>query len=325
VAIVTIGTGSTDGLVVLDRISKRYFNVQALDNVSFSIGRGEVFGYIGPNGAGKTTTIRIMVGLLRDFQGSVTIGGHPITERGGEVQRMLGYLPQEVAFQDWRTVDHALTTFGRLNGLGKEELDRRIPEVLGLMGLSEERHKKIVHLSGGMVQKLGLAQALLHNPPLLVLDEPLSGLDPATRYQVKNIIRELSRGGTTVFFSSHILSDVQDIATRIGILSWGRLGLVGTVDELKAYFGIENDIDVILSKDSGRWKELESIGGVTSIQQTAPNRLLVRLEKDANVDETTHNLIQGLLSVDCRVRSFTPVSPDLEQLYIRYVDGGGAQ
>ncbi|UCD92135.1 MAG: ABC transporter ATP-binding protein [Methanobacteriota archaeon] len=311
----------TDGLVVLDRVSKRYGNIQALDNVSFSIGRGEIFGYIGPNGAGKTTTIRIMVGLLRDFEGAVSIGDHPIADKGGDVQRMLGYLPQDVAFQEWRTVDHALTTFGRLNGLGKEELALRIPEVLALVGLPEERHRKIVHLSGGMVQKLGLAQALLHSPPLIVLDEPLAGLDPASRYQVKNIIRELSRKGTTVFFSSHILSDVQDVATRIGILSWGRLGLVGTVEELKAYFGIEKDIEVFLSKDSGRWKELESIEGVKSIEQTAPNRLFVRLEKDADMDEATHKLIHGLLSVGCQIRSFYPASPSLEQLYIRYVGG----
>jgi ABC-2 type transport system ATP-binding protein len=229
------GTCSSSGneFVVLRDVSKSYGSFRALDNVSFEIKEGEIFGYIGPNGAGKTTTMKILVGLISDFQGEVLVGGCRIPEQKGEIHKLLGYLPQNVAFQEWRTVDHALQTFGKLSGLTDEKIEGRISEVLDLLSLSDVRHKKISQLSGGMVQKVGLAQALLHNPKLLVLDEPLAGLDPLSRRQLKDIVLELGKNGSTVVFSSHILSDVQDVANRIGILSRGRLKQVGTLDELK--------------------------------------------------------------------------------------------
>jgi len=315
-------SGERNGLVVFEGISKRYEDLLALNNVSFEIEEGEIFGYIGPNGAGKTTTIKIMVGLLRPTQGTLYIGDHPMPDEKGEVHKMLGYLPQSFAFQEWRTVDHALRTFGKLSGLEKNEVEHRIEEVLDLVALPDVRYKKIVKLSGGMTQKLGLAQALLHNPKLLVLDEPLAGLDPASRYQIKQIIKGLGKSGTTVFFSSHILSDVQDVATKIGILNRGRIMQIGTLDELKSRFPKKNDVEITLSHDSGRWKELESLTGVTSLEQSAPNRLLVHLDSKADIDETIHNLIQGLIDLDCRIRSFTPVFPSLDEVYLQYVEGG---
>ena len=314
-------SNKSNGFVVLDGISKRFKNLLALNDVSFEVKEGEIFGYIGPNGAGKTTTIKIVVGLLSEFQGTLYIRGYPMPERRGEVHKMLGYLPQNVAFQEWRTVDHALRTFGKLSGLEKNEVEHRIEDVLDLVSLSDVRHKKIVELSGGMTQKVGLAQALLHNPKLLVLDEPLAGLDPASRYQIKRIIKELGKSGTTVFFSSHILSDVQDVATRIGILNRGRIMQIGTLDELKSHFPIKNDVEIVLSHDSGRWKELESLTGVTSLEQSAPNRLLVHLDSEADIDETIHNVIQGLINLDCRIRSAAPVSPSLDEVYLQYVGG----
>ena len=172
--------------------------------------------------------MKILIGLITDFQGEVLIGGYQMPKQKDEIHKLLGYLPQNVAFQEWRTVDHALKIFGKLSGLKDEELDAHIPEVLDLVSLTDVRHKKISQLSGGMTQKVGLAQALLHNPKLLVLDEPLGGLDPLSRHQLKNIVLELGRKGTTILFSSHILSDVQDVADRIGILSHGHLKQVGT-------------------------------------------------------------------------------------------------
>ena len=177
-----------DALVVLRGVSKTYGQFQALDDVSFAIRAGEVFGYIGPNGAGKTTTMKILIGLITDFQGDVAIGGCRIPQQIGEAHKLLGYLPQNVAFQEWRTVDQALLTFGRLSGLTDTQLEGRIPALLDLLSLSDVRHKKISQLSGGMAQKVGLAQALLHEPKLLVLDEPLGGLDPLSRHQLKEIV-----------------------------------------------------------------------------------------------------------------------------------------
>lgn len=243
-------------------------------------------------------------------------------EGRSEVHRFLGYLPQNVAFQEWRTIDRTLKTFGRLSGLSESEVEERIKEVLDLVDLSRERHKKISQLSGGMTQKVGLAQALLHRPRLLVLDEPLGGLDPASRYQVKQTIMKLSKGGATVFFSSHILSDVQDIATKIGILNKGRIMQIGTLEELKSRFSAGNDVEIVLSHDSKRWKELESLKGIKGIEQTASNKLVAHLNDRTNVDDTIQDLIRQLIALGCRIRSFNPASPSLDEVYLKYVQGG---
>jgi ABC-2 type transport system ATP-binding protein len=307
--------------VVLEGVSKRYGSLLALESVSFEVKEGEVFGYIGPNGAGKTTTMKIMVGLLSDFQGTVHIGGFQMPARTEEVHRLLGYMPQNIAFQEWRTVDQALRTLGRLSGLGESEVDSRIAEVSGILGLSDVRKKKIGQLSGGTVQKVGLAQALLHKPRLLVLDEPLAGLDPASRYQFKQTIKKLGKDGVTVFFSSHILSDVEDVATRIGILSRGRIKQVGTLDELKSLLPGENAVEIVLSRESGKWQMLESVKGVSSWERTSEGKLIVHLSHAADADEVIHNVIQSLIKSGNHVRSVVPKAPTLDEVYLRYVEG----
>jgi ABC-2 type transport system ATP-binding protein len=276
---------------------------------------GDVFGFIGPNGAGKTTTIRIMVGLIQDQEGEVSVGGHPMPAAMAEAHKDLGYMPQQVNFQDWRTVDQALTTFARLSGVPRDEVPWRIKEVLELVDILEYRGKRVTELSGGTLQKVGMAQALIHRPKLLVLDEPMSGLDPASRWQFKQIIKNLGRAGTSIFFSSHILSDVQDVANRIGILSRGRLMWTGTFDDLAAHFKVTNDYDIVLSLDNGRWKELASLAGLTAIEEVAPGRILARIGAGADVDATVHAILAGLLERGCRVRSLGPITPNLA--YVR--------
>ncbi len=315
---------AADGFLQLEGVSKRFRDVVALDGVSFGIRRGEVFGYIGPNGAGKTTTIKIMVGLIREFGGTASVDGRSVLANAEAVQKILGYLPQKAAFQDWRTVDMALATFGRLSGMSRADLARRIPEVLDLLGIPETRHRKIVQLSGGTVQKVGMAQAILHTPALLVLDEPMSGLDPASRYQFKEIFKRLRDRGTTIFFSSHILSDVQDIADRIGILNRGRVLHVGTFDELKARLGVPKDVEIVLSRESDRGLEPAVLSRLTSLERLGPNRLLAHVRPEADLDETIDALIDGFRRSGHRIRSIRPVSPDLEELYVRFVGGGGA-
>jgi ABC-2 type transport system ATP-binding protein len=307
--------------VVLEGVSKRYGSLLALESVSFEVEEGEVFGYIGPNGAGKTTTMKIMVGLLSDFQGTVHIGGFQMPARTEEVHRLLGYMPQNIAFQEWRTVDQALRTLGRLSGLGESEVDSRIAEVSGILGLSDVRKKKIGQLSGGTVQKVGLAQALLHKPQLLVLDEPLAGLDPASRYQLKQVITELGKDGVTVFFSSHILSDVEDVATRIGILSRGRIKQVGTLDELKSRLRAENAVEIILSRESEKRPMLESVKGVSSWERTSEGKIIVHLSHTADSDEAIHNVTQSLIKSGNHIRSVIPKTPTLDEVYLRYVEG----
>jgi ABC-2 type transport system ATP-binding protein len=313
---------SKSEFVVLKNLTKNYGVSRALDNVSFDIKQGEIFGYIGPNGAGKTTTMKILVGLTTDFQGEVLISGYKVPKQKDEIHKLLGYLPQNVAFQEWRTVNHALNTFGRLSGLNSAEIEDRIPQILDLLALSDVRHKKISQLSGGMTQKVGLAQALLHNPKLLVLDEPLGGLDPISRHQFKKIVLELGKKGTTILFSSHILSDVQDVADRIGIISRGHIKQIGTLNELKSRLSPQKVVEVLLAYASDKWQEFKSIENVKGVEQSAPGRVLVILETGADADKVIDEIVQSIVRLKIKVRGVTLLSPSLDEIYFNYVQEG---
>ena len=305
--------------VVLRDVTKSFGSFRALNSISFGIKEGEIFGYIGPNGAGKTTTMKILVGLISDFQGEVSIGGYQVPKRKDEIHKLLGYLPQTVAFQEWRTVNHALKTLGKLSGLSDAEVEGRIPKILDLLGLADVRHKKISQLSGGMTQKVGLAQALLHEPKLLVLDEPLGGLDPLSRRQFKGIVLKLGQKGTTVLFSSHILSDVQDVADRIGIINRGRIKQVGTLNELKSRLSSQKTVEVLLSYVSDKWQEFGAIKNVTTVEQPSPDRVLVKLETSADEDQVVNDIVQSIVKLGIRVRGITLLEPSLDEIYLNYV------
>jgi len=305
--------------VELNRVSKTYSGFPALQNVSFTIGKGDIFGYIGPNGAGKTTTIKSLIGLITDFEGSITIDGNKMPENRDQIHRLIGYLPQKVSFQEWRTVDQALKTFGLLSGIEKDVLDDRIEEVLKLVAIPDSRHRKIKELSGGNIQKVGLAQALLHRPKFLVFDEPLSGLDPASRYQVKEIIKELSKGETTVLFSSHILSDVQDIATKIGIINRGHLVDVGTLEELKYDMEVPKLIriefyDIV--------KDVEAIADIEEVDRVVSEngfRIDLYLHEDEVLSNSSRKVLKKLVGMDYNIKNYGVPSPNLDELYMKYI------
>ena len=309
----------------LKGVTKRFGKTTALDDVSFNINSGDVFGYIGPNGAGKTTTIKILVGLITDFSGEVKIGGMDMPRERNRIHKLLGYLPQNVSFQEWRTVDHCLKTFAELSEVDKSEMDQRIERSLNRVGLEDQRNKKVKHLSGGNIQKLGLAQALLHGPRLLVLDEPLSGLDPVSRYQVKEIVKDLSRGDTTVFFSSHILSDVQDVATKIGILNGGKIMDVGGLDDLKTKLSAPDIIEVELFHRPESTDSIRSLEGVRDVIFEPPNGMKIKFSADHGEEEMSRRILERLMADGFGIRSFSPSSPDLDDLYMKYVGGGDGQ
>jgi ABC-2 type transport system ATP-binding protein len=310
---------SQNEFVSLQRVTKTYGTFRALNNVTLNIHEGEVFGYIGPNGAGKTTTMKILVGLISDFQGSAQIGGYDVCKQREQVHKLLGYLPQAVAFQDWRTVNQALRTFGKLSGLTDAETEARIPETLELVGLADVRHKKISKLSGGMTQKVGLAQALLHDPKLLVLDEPLGGLDPLSRYQFKETILKLSRKGTTTVFSSHILSDVQDVADRVGVINRGEILQVGTLSELKSRFSAVKTVEVQLSFVTDKWQELKSIRSVKEVSLPSPDRILLTLAENADEDQVVNDAVKAIINLGIRIRGITVLAPSLDMIYFNFV------
>jgi ABC-2 type transport system ATP-binding protein len=263
--------------------------------------------------------MKILVGLISDFQGEVSIGGYLVPKQKEETHKLLGYLPQSVAFQDWRTVDQTLKTFGKLSGLTDAKVEERIPEILGLLSLSDARNKKVSHLSGGMIQKVGLAQALLHEPKLLVLDEPLGGLDPLSRFQFKEIVLKLGKKGTTILFSSHILSDVQDVADRIGIISLGKIKQIGTLNGLKSRLSSQKTVQVMLSYASDKWQEFGSIKNVTGVEQPSPGRILVHLDVSADEDQVVNDIIQTVVKLGIRVRGISLLEPSLDEIYLNYV------
>ena len=316
---------STKTLVSIEDISKKYKDLKALNNISFKINKGEVFGYIGPNGAGKTTTIKIMVGLLRPTSGRLFINSYSMPEQKEKAHRFIGYMPQNVAFQQWRTVNHALSTFGKLSGVDGSILQNRIDGLLNLLNISQYKNKKISTLSGGTKQKLGIVQALLHKPGLLILDEPLEGLDPESRFQVKKIMKELSDKGTTIFFSSHILSDVEDVANKICIIDHGEIVKIGTIDEMKSEVSKEHQIEIIFSKKSDKYNEINKIAGITGVFEKSFERILVNIEKTGDTDEIIHNIIKTLLKNNCRIRTFNFVSPTLDEVYQYYLKKGGVK
>ena len=307
--------------IEFNKVSKSYKDVLALDDVSFTIQKGEIFGYIGPNGAGKTTTIKIIVGLIRDFKGDVFVNGNNVISSKKNLHDMIGYHPQEAGFQEWRTVDHAFKTFGRLSGLKSAQLEDRTREILELVGLTDFRYKKIVHLSGGMFQKLRLGQALLHEPEILILDEPLAGLDPSSRFQFKKVIRKLAKSGITILFSSHILSDVEDIANRIGILHEGKIRKLGTPEDLQSSFKVGNVIEIIVAKDTPVCEDLESLHKVDYVENPKANKQLIHLKSNVDVDLTVSQIMNLLIEQKCRIRSFNLVKPSLEQVYLKYIRG----
>ena len=315
--------GNGGEMVAVRGLYKRYKELPVLLNLSFDIPRGSIFGYIGPNGSGKTTTIKIMTGLIRDFQGDVMIEGRSIRNWGKELSSMIGYLPQQTSLQEWRTVDQSLHTFGRLSGLSENEVKERMAEVVDVLGISEYRERKVSKLSGGTLQKVGMAQAMLHRPKLLVLDEPVAGLDPESRVLFKGLFRKLSREGTTIFFSSHILSDIEDIADTIGILGQGMMRYIGSMDELRARVGRTTEIRLETVEPVPSDALLERIPGISKVERVADNRFHIMLEDLREVDAVVDRTIRAVMAESIHVRAIHPNRQSLESLYLSYADAEG--
>ena len=201
-----------------------------LFDVSFSVGQGEIFGFLGHNGAGKTTTMKMLMGLLRPTCGRIELLG--ASAANVAVHARIGYLPEAPYFYDYLTAEEFLRFYGRLAGLHRETVQQRVPQLLERVGLTEARHRQLRKFSKGMLQRIGLAQALIHDPELIILDEPMSGLDPIGRKEVRDLILNLRDQGKTVFFSTHIVSDVEMICDRVGILAKGRMLKSGRIEDL---------------------------------------------------------------------------------------------
>lgn len=220
-------------MIEIQNLSKKYKDVQALDRVSFSVEQGEILGFLGPNGAGKTTTMKIITGFISANSGSVKINGLDSVEDSLEIRKQIGYLPESVPLYQEMKVYEYLKFVGEIRGLSKKELIQRIKELIQSCSLEKVIRKNIGELSKGYKQRVGLAQALIHDPKILILDEPTEGLDPNQIVEIRNLIKKMAQE-KTVIMCSHILSEVQATCSRIVIINEGKIVAQGTTEELKA-------------------------------------------------------------------------------------------
>ncbi|MEK7309790.1 MAG: ABC transporter ATP-binding protein [Planctomycetota bacterium] len=220
----------TENLTKIYRTPFSKYQVKALDNLNIKVNRGEIFGFLGPNGSGKTTTMKILLGLLRPTSGDAWVLGKQSSDVA--VKERIGFLPEESYLYRFLSAEETLDFYGRIFKIPHKERQKRINELIDLVGLGHARKRQVREYSKGMARRLGFAQALINDPDVIFLDEPTSGLDPLVARQVKDIILDLKKQGKTVFMSSHLLADVETICDRIAILHLGKLQKVGSVKEL---------------------------------------------------------------------------------------------
>ena len=281
----------------------------ALDGLSLEVAPAEIFGFLGPNGAGKTTTLKLLMQLVYPTSGAAWILGKPVGDL--DVKRRIGYLPENPYFYDYLTADELLTYFANLFGYRGEERRRRVAEVLDEVGIGAERRMQLRQFSKGMVQRVGIAQAILNQPEVVFLDEPMSGLDPLGRREMRQLMMRLRDSGCTVFFSSHILGDAESLCSRVAILAGGRLVTTGRLADM---LGFELRGWELIVSDVPREK-LAALGArVARIVPLAHGRFA--LELPAHPPEP---LIAELTRHGGRVLSLNPVRDTLEDLFVRQI------
>jgi ABC-2 type transport system ATP-binding protein len=283
--------------------------VRALDGLSLEVAAGEVFGFLGPNGAGKTTTLKLLMHLIRPTSGSARILGKPVGDVS--MRRRIGYLPENPYFYDYLTAEELLVYTGRLLGIRQPALSRKVAAMLELVGLACAARTQLRKYSKGMVQRVGIAQAILNEPEVVFLDEPMSGLDPLGRREVRDIVTGLRRRGVTVFFSSHILPDVEALCDRVAIMHQGRLREVGS---LHAILNVQIEAhEIILGKLSpGLGERLRNVcEEVTAIGD--------RLQLRARGSRQVEAVVSFAVAEGAELVSVNPLRPSLEDYFLAEV------
>lgn len=245
-------------MIETQNLSKRYGDLAAVTDLNLTIQDGDIFGFIGPNGAGKTTTMRILVTLLEPTRGKAFINGLDVTRRGKDVRRLVGYMPDFMGVYDDLKVFEYLEFFAAAFGIERPKRKSIVDGVLELTDLQSKRSAAVDSLSRGMQQRLGLARVLIHDPKVLILDEPASGLDPRARIEIRELLRELKRMGKTIMISSHILSELEEICDHIGIIEHGRLIFSGTLEGIRPRLGIQSKVRVKVANNEDKAIELLS-------------------------------------------------------------------
>ncbi|GBC99068.1 putative ABC transporter ATP-binding protein YxlF [bacterium HR17] len=282
--------------------------VTAVSGLNLRVPVGDVFGFLGPNGAGKTTTLQLLLGNMRPTRGTAFLFGHPVGDP--EIRRLVGYLPEKFQFHDFLTAEEFLDFHARLHGLPARLRRQRVDAVLEFVGLQQRRRSKLREFSRGMLQRLGLAQALLNEPRLVILDEPTSALDPLGRRAVRDLIVQLKAQGVTVFLNSHLLSEVEMTCDTVAIINRGRLLFQGQLREL---LQVPTQLDIRVQNPSPQWQRIAAAFG--EIVAVNGDVLSVRTRDENAVPD----LVVALVNAGARLLSVVPKRLSLEDLFVQVV------
>jgi ABC-2 type transport system ATP-binding protein len=304
-------------------LTKRYGALMALDTLNLTLESGDVFGFIGPNGAGKSTTMKILAGLLSPTSGGARILGKDVGTNGDFVRRNVGYMPDVIGvYEDLKVVEY-LDFFASAYGLPRQQRRKIVSDVLELTDLKYKADSFVDSLSRGMTQRLSLARVLVHDPPVLLLDEPASGLDPRARIEIRELLKELQRLGKTIMVSSHILSELGEFCNKLGIIERGKLIISGTIEELMAMARAHPVISVVLRRggENGDVEKaiavLKTDGRVDRVDVVGPELQVTLHDPDLH-----HSfLIEKLVSAGLELDSVAPQKMKLEDVFLRLTKG----
>jgi len=299
-------------------LTKNYGNLAALVDLDLRINDGDIYGFIGPNGAGKTTTMRILATLLEPTRGQAFIEGLDVTKNGKKVRSVIGYMPDFMGVYDDLKVFEYLEFFAAAFGIERKKRKSIVEGVLELTDLQSKRNVSVDSLSRGMQQRLGLARVLIHDPKVLILDEPASGLDPRARIEIRELLRELKRMGKTIMLSSHILSELEEICDHVGIIERGRLVFSGTMEEIRNRMGVQSKVRVRVGSNHQRAVEL--LSALPQIQQVkvVGTHIAVTFEDEQNTEGLiARTLVRG----DIDIISIQPEQVKLDDAFLRLTKG----
>lgn len=297
-------------------LARSFGEMQAVKGVSFEIAEGEVFSLLGPNGAGKTTTISMLSCLIAPTSGDATVAGHSIVRDSMAVRHIIGVVPQEIALYDALTARENLSFWGQMHGMGRGALRQRVGEVLDLVGLTDRADQKIRTYSGGMKRRVNIGVSLLHRPRIVFMDEPTVGVDPQSRRSILDSVKELSRAGLTVLYTTHNMAEAQELSDRVGIIDHGELIAFGTQDELTRLVGERETLRLHVGEDqdAGRLADgLKGVSGVLAVS-AADHEVVVTV---ARADESVAPVIVRASELGVRVRSVDIEEPNLEAVFLR--------
>jgi ABC-2 type transport system ATP-binding protein len=305
----------TEAVIRVEELSRRFGSFQAVDHLSFDVRRGEVFGFLGANGAGKSTTIRMLCGLLKPTSGRAEVAGLDVGRDPEGVKRQIGYMSQRFSLYELLTVDQNISFYGGLYGLSPERLATRRKFVIEMAGLSGRERELARNLSGGWRQRLALGCALLHEPPIIFLDEPTGGVDPVSRRDFWRLIDDLSHGGTTVLVTTHYLDEAER-CDRVAIIHAGRLAALGTTSELKSRFDDRPIFEIRASDPVAAMTALDALPAVEKTSLFGTTVHAVGRTGQTNAADLT----AALSAAGLRVAGMGAVVPSLEDVFLDVVD-----